>query len=112
MNTDKQTRTDMQEGFDRVAHGVTHKELDALPEKDVLYSLAKGKYGEPGSTSHEIVLSWLSFKDIERAEKNVSTSRKALSTSRWALTIAISAMALSAIVNRAHIASFVTWLLP
>ena len=112
MNTDEQVRADMQEGFDRVTYGVTQNELDSLPEKEVRFSLAKGKYGALGSVSHEIVLSWLAFKDTERAEKSVSTSRKALSTSRWALTIAISAIILSAIVNSAHISSFVKWLLP
>lgn len=85
----------MQEGFDRVAYGVTPRQLDALREKDVRYSLAKGEYGTPGSMSHDIVLSWLASKDTERTTESLSISRKALSNSRLATRIAISAIVLS-----------------
>ena len=95
MTSTKHDRADMQEGFDRVAYGVTHRQLDALNEKDVRYSLAKGEYGTPGSTSHDIVLSWLASKDTERATESLAISRKALSNSRLATRIAISAIVLS-----------------
>ena len=95
MNTSETTRAEMQEGYDRVAYGVTHRQLDALDEKAVRYSLAKGEYGTPGSTSHEIVLSWLASRDTERATESLSISRKALSNSRLATRIAISAIVLS-----------------
>lgn len=95
MNSSAQDRAEQQEGFDQVAYGVTHRQLDALDEKAVRYSLAKGEYGAPGSTSYEIVLSWLASKDTERAAESLAISRKALSNSRLATRIAISAIALS-----------------
>ena len=98
MNADEQARADMQEGFDQATYGVTNKQLDALTEKDVRYDLSKGKYGAPGSTSHEIVLSWLAFKDTERAEASLAISKKALSNSQLATRIAIIAIVLSAIM--------------
>lgn len=64
MNAEEQGRADRQEGFDRVAHGVTWRQLDGLDEMAVRYDLAKGEYGEPGSKKHEIVSSWLAAKEI------------------------------------------------
>ena len=95
MTTSEKDRAEMQEGFDQVTYGVTHRKLDALDEKTVRYSLAKGEYGAPGSTSYEIVLSWLASKDTERATESLAISRKALSNSRLATRIAISAIVLS-----------------
>ena len=80
---------------DKVFNGVTPRELDALDEKSVRHSLAKGDYGENGSKGHDIVLSWLASKDVERAEESLSISRKALRTSERANKVAISAMILS-----------------
>lgn len=97
MTSTEHDRSSMQDGFDRVAYGVTHRQLDALDEKAVRYSLAKGEYGTPGSTSHNIVLSWLASKDTDRAVETLSISRKALSNSRLATRIAISAIVLSII---------------
>ena len=98
MPTAEHERDEMQEGFDRVTHGVTHAQLDGLEEKAVRYSLAKGEYGAPGTTSHEIALSWLASKDAERATESLSISRRALRNSDRATTIAIIAMVLSVIM--------------
>lgn len=78
---------EMQEGFDQVAYGVTHRQLDTLDEKTVRYSLAKGEYGAPGSASHEIVLSWLASKDSELRRESISIASKALFNSRIAITL-------------------------
>jgi hypothetical protein len=81
-------RTDAQEeqeGFDKEVYGVTHRQLDALDEKSVRYSLAKGEYGAPGSASHEIVLSWIASKEAELRHESISIARKALLNSRIAI---------------------------
>lgn len=67
----------------KVFDGVTYRELDALDEKIVRYSLAKGEYGAPGNKSHDIVLAWLASKN----------SKRAASTSRWARHAAYAAYA-------------------
>ena len=89
MDTEAKTRKEI---GDKVYNGVTYRELDALDEKSVRHSLSKGEYGEKGSKSHEIVLSWLASKDSERADMNLSISRKALRNSKWATIIAIIAI--------------------
>ena len=98
---------DFAEGFDKGVYGVTHRELDAIDEKAVRYSLAKGEYGAPGSKSYDIVLAWLAIKEAARADESLSISRKALSNSQLATRIAISAIVLSAIMA---IQRIIAWL--
>ena len=98
MSTSEKDRAEQQEGFDQVAYGVTHRQLDALDEKAVRYSLAKGEYGAPGSTSYEIVLSWLASKDSELRRQSISIARKALFNSRIAIALStITAIAIASI---------------
>ena len=87
--------------------------------EEVRQRLAAGQYSQPQAGIAQEYLDSIDRKDAAlaaarteaRADINLSISRKALSTSRWALIIAISAIMLSAIVNSAHIASFVTRLI-
>ncbi|MEQ1660368.1 MAG: hypothetical protein ABL896_16500, partial [Hylemonella sp.] len=71
-----------EEGYDRVAYGVTRRELDAMDESRVRELLAKGKYGHPGEKSHAIVAAWLESKDVQRKEDALATSRRALANSK------------------------------
>ncbi len=94
----KKDRAEQQEGFDQESYGVTYRQLDGSDEKTVRYCLAKGDYGSPGSTSHDIVLSWLATKDTERSSESLAISRKALSNSQLATRIAVCAIALSIVM--------------
>ncbi len=99
MSAESDIRTEI---ANKVYDGVTHRELDALDEKAVRYSLAKGEYGVPGSKSHDIVLSWLDSKDSDLRRESISIARKALFNSR--IAIALSTITAIAIASINHIA--------
>lgn len=74
MGNEKALRTEIAE---EVWHGTSYPALDAKGEKEVRRELARGEYGEPGTTCYSFVLSWLSSKDAELADKALSLANDA-----------------------------------
>ena len=78
--------------------------MEQMTVKQMRIEFGYGKFGEPGSPSHNFASFWLAVKESEERDKrdndSLSISRKALRNSNWANIIAAIAIiiAIAAIV--------------
>jgi desulfoferrodoxin (superoxide reductase-like protein) len=78
--------------------------IDQMTSQQAKIELGYGRFGEPGTPSHNFASFWISLKEQEERDKrdndSLSISRKALRNSNWANIIAAIAtiIAIAAII--------------